>query len=476
MSVKVEKTDNKNEVKLEFTIDAKDFEAGIRSVFNKNAKYFQIPGFRKGKAPYERVEKVYGAQLFYEDAFNEIVPDIYDKAIEENKLEVVSRPDIQIVQMEKGKDLIFTAVVATKPEVKLGKYKGISLESNKYKVTDDDVEHELWHMAEHNARIVSVTDRAAEMGDITVIDFLGSVDGVPFDGGKAEGHELELGSGQFIPGFEEQVVGMKIDEEKDIKVTFPEEYFSKELAGKEAVFAVKLHEIKVKEFPEIDDEFAKDVSEFDTIKELKADIKEKAEKRNADRTKNELEEEAVLAVAKDAEVDIPNGMIELELDGIEEDMNTRLSYQGVNLDQYLQMIGKTKAEYRAENKTQAEESIKIRLVLEALVKAEKIEADKKAVDERIAELAKAYGRKEDELKKNADLISRIEETIKNEAAIKLIVDNAKVKENEVVEEHHHDHGPKAAKKTAKKETKKESKKEDKAEEKPAKKETKKSSK
>jgi trigger factor len=193
-------------------------------------------------------------------------------------------------------------------------------------------------------------------------------------------------------------------------------------------------------------------------------------------TKNELEEAAVLAVAKDAEVDIPNGMIELELDGIEEDMNTRLSYQGVNLDQYLQMIGKTKAEYRAENKAQAEESIKIRLVLEALVKAEKIEADKKAVDERIAELAKAYGRKEDELKKNADLISRIEETIKNEAAIKLIVDNAKVKENEVVEEHHHDHGPKAAKKTAKKETKKESKKEDKAEEKPAKKETKKSSK
>ena len=310
------------------------------------------------------------------------------------------------------------------------------------------------------------------MGDITVIDFLGSVDGVPFDGGKAEGHELELGSGQFIPGFEEQVVGMKIDEEKDIKVSFPEEYFSKELAGKEAVFAVKLHEIKVKEFPEIDDEFAKDVSEFDTIKELKADIKEKAEKRNADRTKNELEEAAVLAVAKNAEVDIPNGMIELELDGIEEDMNTRLSYQGVNLDQYLQMIGKTKAEYRAENKAQAEESIKIRLVLEALVKAEKIEADKKAVDERIAELAKAYGRKEDELKKNEDLISRIEETIKNEAAIKLIVDNAKVKENEVVEEHHHDHGPKAAKKTAKKETKKETK----AEEKPAKKETKKSSK
>jgi len=310
------------------------------------------------------------------------------------------------------------------------------------------------------------------MGDITVIDFLGSVDGVPFDGGKAEGHELELGSGQFIPGFEEQVVGMKIDEEKDIKVTFPEEYFSKELAGKEAVFAVKLHEIKVKEYPEIDDEFAKDVSEFDTIKELKADIKDKAEKRNAERSKNELEEAAVLAVSKDSTVDIPNGMVEVELDGMEEDMNARLSYQGVNLDQYLQMIGKTRAEYRVENREQALESIKVRLVLEALVKAEKITADKKAVDERIAELAKAYGRKEDELKKNEDLIKRIEETIVNEAAIKLIVDNAKVKENEVVEEHHHDHGPKAAKKPAKKSAKKE----ETAEEKPAKKPTKKATK
>ena len=366
MSVKVEKTENKNELKLEFTVEAKVFDEGIKRVFTKNAKYFNIPGFRKGKAPMNIVEKYYGEEIFYEDAFNEVVPEVYEKAIEEEKLEVVSRPDIDITQIGKGKDLIFTAIVQTKPEVKLGKYKGISVEKAKYEVTEHDIEHELSGMAERNSRMVTITDRAAEMGDVAVIDFLGSVDGVEFEGGKAENHELELGSNTFIPGFEEQVVGMKNDEVKDIKVKFPDEYFSKELAGKDANFKVTLHEIKKKELPEIDDEFAKDVSEFDTLKELKADLKAKKEEQNEQKSKAELEETAVKQIADDSEIDIPSGMVEIEIDNMAQDMNRRLSYQGISLEQYLKMLGKTMADFRKESEETAKSSIKMRLVLEAI--------------------------------------------------------------------------------------------------------------
>ena len=280
MDVKVNKAEDKNEVKLEITVDAKVFEDGIKKVFNKNAKYIAIPGFRKGKAPLNIVEKFYGAEIFYEDAFNEIVPEIYSKALEDNKIDAVTRPEINVVQMEKGKDLIFTATVAEKPEVKLGKYKGVAVAKPEYKVTAEDVENDLKAKQEQNSRMVSVSDRAVKAKDIAVIDFDGSVDGNHFEGGKAENYELEIGSGSFIPGFEDQVIGMKIDEEKDINVKFPEDYFSKELAGKDAVFAVKVHEIKVKELPKLDDEFAKDVSEFDTIADYKKDLKAKKQKEN----------------------------------------------------------------------------------------------------------------------------------------------------------------------------------------------------
>lgn len=453
MSVKVEKTENKNEVKLEFTVEAKIFDEGIKTVFNKNAKYFNIPGFRKGKAPMNIVEKYYGSEIFYEDTFNEIVPAIYDEAIKEQKLEVVSKPEIDIVQIGKGKDLIFTAIVATKPEVKLGKYKGISLEKTEYKVEEKDVEEELNKMAERNSRIVTVTDRATKKGDIAVIDFVGSVDGVEFEGGKAENHELELGSNTFIPGFEDQVVGMKVDEVKDVNVKFPEEYFSKDLAGKDAVFKVTLHEIKMKELPKIDDEFAKDVSEFDTVAELKADIKAKKEKQNEENSKAELEEKAIRAVAEISEVEIPNGMVEVELDNMAQDMDRRLSYQGFNLEQYLKMLGKTMADFRKESEEPAKESIKLRLVLEAVCKDAKLEAPEKEVNEKIAELAKAYGRKEDELKKNEEFVKNIEESVKSEKAIALIIENAKIKTVE----------PKAAeeKKATKKSTKKDEAKEEK---------------
>lgn len=464
MSVKVEKTENKNEVKLEFTVEAKVFDEGIKTVFNKNAKYFNIPGFRKGKAPMNIVEKYYGSEIFYEDTFNEIVPAIYDEAVKEKKLEVVSKPEIDIIQIGKGKDLIFTAIVATKPEVKLGKYKGISLEKTEYKVTDKDVEDELNKMAERNSRIVTVADRATKKGDIAVIDFVGTVDGVEFEGGKAENHELELGSNTFIPGFEDQVVGMKVEEVKDVNVKFPDEYFSKDLAGKDATFKVTLHEIKMKELPKIDDEFAKDVSEFDTIKELKEDIKAKKEKQNEENSKAELEEKAIRAVAEISEVEIPNGMVEVELDNMAQDMDRRLSYQGFNLDQYLKMLGKTMADFRKESEEPAKESIKLRLVLEAVCKDAKVEAPENEVNEKIAELAKAYGRKEEELKKNEDFVRNIEESVKSEKAIALIIENAKIKSVETKSEE---------KKTTKKSTKKADEKEEVKEEK---KTTKKSSK
>ena len=427
MSIKIEKTKNANELKLSFEIEAEKFDEAIKKVYEKSARYFNIPGFRKGKAPMAIVEKTYGSSIFYEDAFNELVPDIYEKELEENKIEAVSKPEIEIEQMEKGKELKFTAVVQTKPEVKLGKYKGIELKKVEYNVSDKDVEHELGHMAERNARVVTVEDRPVEKGDITVIDFEGSVDGVKFEGGKAEGHELEIGSNTFIPGFEDQIIGMKSGEEKDINVKFPDDYFSEEVKGKEAVFHVKLHEIKKKELPEINDDFAKDASEFDTLAELKNSIKEKLEKDNESRAKYETEEAAIKAVCKDAEVDIPSGMIETELDNMVKEVESRLSYQGMNMDMYLNMIGKTMEEFRKEGEEQAKESVKTRLVLEQVIAEEKLEPSEEKVNERLAEMAKIYGKKEEELKENANFMEYITKNLAQDAAVEFLVKNAKIK-------------------------------------------------
>lgn len=428
MKVKVEKVENKaNEIKLEFTVEAQKFDEAIQDVYKKNAKYFNIPGFRKGKAPFKMVEKTYGIQIFYEDAFNEIAGEVYAKGLEDNKIEAVSKPKIDIIQIEAGKDLIFTAVVQTKPEVTLGKYKGIELKKVEYNVSDEDVNHELEHIAEHNARLVSVEDRAVENGDITIIDFEGFIDGKAFEGGKAENHELEIGSGKFIPGFEEQIIGMKIDEDRDIKVTFPKDYPAKELEGKEAIFKIKLHEIKKKELPEINDEFAKDASEFDTLDEWKKSIREKLEKANTSKAKFETEDNAIEEVCKASKVDIPSGMIETQIDNMEQDISSRLSYQGMKLDQYLQMIGKTKQEFRDEYKEEAEKQVKRNLVLEAIMKDAEIEATKEEVETKIKEMADIYGKKEEEIKENAQLIKYVEETIKTEKTIQYIVDNAKIK-------------------------------------------------
>ena len=427
MSIKIEKTENNNEVKLEFTIEAKKFDEGMKKVYAKTAHYFNIPGFRKGKAPMAMVEKQYGPEIFYEDTFNEIVPAEYDKELKENNIDAVSKPDIEIKQMGKGKDLIFTAVVQTKPEVKLGKYKGIQLKKIEYTVKDEDIEHELGHMAERNARLITVEDRAVEDGDITVIDFEGFVDGKAFDGGKAENHELTIGSKTFIPGFEDQIIGMKPEEEKDINVTFPEEYFSEELKGKDAVFKVKLHEIKKKELPELNDEFAKDTSEFDTLEELKNSIKEKLEHENHHRAEHETEDAAIKEVVDSAEVEIPSGMIDMEIDHMIQDMEARLSYQGMKLDQYLQMIGKTMEEFRKENEEAAKTSVKTRLTLEAIIKAENIEASEEDINSKVEEMAGMYGQKPEDLKKNEQFMNYIKDSLQSEAVIKFIVENAKIK-------------------------------------------------
>ena len=427
MNCKVEKTSNANEVKIEITVEASKFDEAIKKVYFQSAKYFNIPGFRKGKAPQNIVEKYYGKEIFYEDAFNEVAPAALEEAVKENKLEVVSRPDIDITQIGKGQDLKFTAVVQTKPEVELGKYKGIEIKKIEYNVTDEDIEHELKHMQEHNSRLVTVEDRPVKKGDTVVIDFEGFVDDKAFDGGKGENYDLEIGSNTFIPGFEDQIVGMKVDDEKDVKVKFPEEYFSKDLAGKDAVFKVKLHEIKKKELPKLDDEFAKDVSEFDTLEDLKKDIKEKQEKANADKAKYETEDAAIKAICENMKVEIPTGMVETETENMLKDIETRLSYQGLKLDQYLKMMGKTEEEMKKEYEPQAIDAIKSRLALEAVVKAEKIEASEKEIDEKLEEMAKNYGKSADELKKNDNVKSYIKQGIESEKAVDFIVKNAKMK-------------------------------------------------
>ena len=427
MSIKIEKTENNNELKLEFTIESKKFDEGMKKVYAKSAKYFNIPGFRKGKAPMAIVEKQYGSEIFYEDTFNEIVPEEYERELKENNIEAVSRPEIEVKQMGKGQDLIFTAIVQTKPEVKLGKYKGIELKKIEYNVTDEDIEHELGHMADRNSRLVTVEDRPVENGDITVIDFEGFVDGVAFEGGKAENHELTIGSNTFIPGFEDQIIGMKTGEEKDINVKFPEEYFSEELKGKDATFKVKLHEIKKKELPELNDDFAKDTSEFDTLEELKKSIKEKLEEENKNKAKYETEDAAIKAVSDATEVEIPSGMIETEIDNMVRDIETRLSYQGMKLDQYLEMMGKSMEDFRKEYEEQAKTSVKTRLTLEAIEKAEKIEPSDEEVDKKLKEMAALYGKKEDELALNEQFMNYIKDSLKGEAVIKFIVDNAKIK-------------------------------------------------
>lgn len=428
MSVKVEKLEN-SLVKLEITIEAEKFDEALQKAFFRNAKYFSVPGFRKGKAPRNIVERYYGENILFEDAFNIVAPEYYDDAIKVNNVEVVAAPEIDIIQMEKGKDLIFTATVAVKPEVKLGDYKDLKIEKKEYKVTAKDVDKAIKDMAEKNARIVAGDENSVlENGYTAVIDFEGFIDGKAFEGGKGENYSLELGSNTFIPGFEEQLIGLKKGEETEVNVSFPENYFSKELAGKPAVFKVKVNDIKVKELPAIDDEFAKDVSEFDTLKELKADTKKKLEEENAQRAKFEMEEEAIKAVVDATEVNIPVVMIENEINDYTKEMESRLRYQGMNLETYLQLMGQSISDFKEQYKERAEQNVKTKLTLEAIFKAENIEITDKEIEEKLKGIAERYGStgaNVEELIKNPtdDLKEYVKEELKYDLAVKFIMDN-----------------------------------------------------
>ena len=427
MNVKVENLEN-SQVKLIITVDAEKFEEGMSKAFFKNAKYFNVPGFRKGKAPRARVEQFYGESILYEDAFNEIVPEIYEEALKDNNIEAVARPEIDITQIGKGKELIFEAIVTVKPEVELGKYKGIKIEKREYPVSEEDVDNSIKAMAEKNARIITCDDdKIIEKGDTAVIDFEGFVDEKAFEGGKGENYSLEIGSNTFIPGFEDQLIGLKKGEETDVNVSFPENYFSKELAGKPAVFKVKVNEIKTKEYPEMDDEFAKDVSEFDTLKELRDDTREHLEEENAKRAKYEMEEEAIEEVIHDAKVDIPKEMLEAEIDGYVHDMEHRLEHQGLSLDKYMQMVNTDIVEFRKSFEEKAEHNILTRLVLETIFKTEKLEVTDEDINNKLREVAKEYGRDADEFveKANEQVKDYAREELKYDLAVKFIMDNLK---------------------------------------------------
>jgi len=456
MNSKVEKLEN-NKVKIEITVPAAEFEVGIDKAFKKNASKINVAGFRKGKAPRSVIEKLYGKEIMYEDAFNIIAQDAYDKAIDENKLAVVSRPEVDITQIESGKDLIFTVEVYVKPEVKLGDYKGLKVEKTVYNVEDADVDAEIESMRNKNSRLVTVEDRSLENGDISNIDFEGFVDNVAFEGGKGENFELTIGSGQFIPGFEEQLIGMKISETREINVKFPEEYHSKELAGKDSMFRVTLNSIKAKELPALDDEFVKDVSEFDTLDELKADIKKKMEERNENRSKVELEDELFKTAAKNAEIDIPQPMIDHEIDNIVSEYNWRLQMQGMNLDTYLKMLNQDINTFKAQFTETATERVRVQLTLEKISEVENIEADESAVNEKIAKMAENYGQTVEDFSKT--LREEDKKYIAEEARIQKIAnfltENAKVTEvKEKKEKNEEEKAPKKPR-TTKAKTKKE---------------------
>ena len=390
MSIKVEKTE-KNVASFELEIGAEAFEAAMQRSYKKNVKQFNIPGFRKGKAPRKMIEKMYSPAVFYDDAINFVFPDEYDKAINEASLEPVDRPEVDVKQWpEDGKNLILTVKVTVKPEVKLSKFDKISVDVPKYPVSKKDVDEELNRMKEQNARLISVEDRETKDGDTITFDFDGYVDGKQFDGGKAENYTLVLGSGQFIPGFEDQLIGKKLEEDIEVNVKFPEDYMEKTVAGKDALFKCKIHSIQVKEYPELDDDFAKDVSEFDTLKLLRDDITKKLKSRAEKRAKEELENNVVEFVVSKMKADIPEIMIENRIDDMVRDFETRLSYQGLKLDKYLEYAGTDLKAFREQFKEQAENQVKGVLALEAVAKRDKITASDEEVEAEYKKLADQY--------------------------------------------------------------------------------------
>ena len=428
MSVQVEKLE-KNMAKLTIEVSAAEFEKALEDAFLKNKNKISVPGFRKGKVPRQMVEKMYGPEIFYEDAANALIPDAYSKALDECEEDIVSSPEIDVTQIEKGKSFIFTATVALKPEVKLGKYKGVKVEAAEVTVTDEEVDAKIEKERENNARTIEVTDRPVKDGDMTVLDFEGFVDGVAFDGGKGENYPLTIGSGAFIPGFEEQLVGAEIGKEVEVNVTFPEDYQAEELKGKAAIFKCTIKEIKEKELPALDDEFASEVSEFDTLEEYKKDVKETLtiEKEKAAR---EAKEAAVIdAIIADSDMDIPEAMVTTQQKQMIDEFAQRMQMQGLSMEQYFQFTGASLDKMMEQVKPQAETRIKSRLVLEAVAAKEGIEATEEDYEEEIKTMAEVYQMEPDKIKEMLPekSVKGIKEDIAVKKAAEFVVNNAKAK-------------------------------------------------
>lgn len=430
MSLKASKNVGTNRYELEIVVDGERFREAIKAAYQKNAKNISVPGFRKGKAPFSFVEKYYGSEAFFEDALNLIYSDVVEEAIEESGLKVINdKMDFDMVSISKEDGVDFKVTLTTYPEIEIGKYKGLKAEKVIAKVAKSEVDAQINAMAERNARMVAVEDRAAAIGDTVTIDFEGFCDGVAFDGGKAEGHALELGSGQFIPGFEDQIVGKNIGEEFDVNVTFPTEYGAENLAGKDATFKCKLHEIKVRELPEIDDEFAKDVSEFDTLKELKADLKAKALERKQKAAEEEVENDLVEQIVSSIKGDIPEAMFENRLNQSVEEFAYRLQSQGLDLDTYLKYTNATIDEFKNSFRPQAESQVKFRLALEKIVELEKIEATEEDINAQIEKMAEQYGMEADKIRA-AVPTEEIAKDLAVGKAIDFIKENAEITEVE----------------------------------------------
>lgn len=413
----------KNMVSFEFKVSAEEFEAAVARAYKKNVGKINIQGFRRGKAPRAIIERYYGKEVFYEDAVNIVLPDAYDKAIEEQNIEAVAQPEIDVKDISAETGVVFTAKVAVKPEFELGQYKGVKVKKVAHKTTEKEINAEIDRIRERNARLINVEDRAAEKDDTVVIDYEGFVDGVAFAGGKADGHELKLGSGQFIPGFEDQLIGANIGDDVTVKVTFPEVYHSEELKGKDAEFKVKVHAIKTQELPELDDEFAKDVSEFDTFEDFKADITKKLKENNKKRSQQEFENNVLEAVAEATEIDIPQAMIDTNVENSIRDFAMQMQYQGIDLNQYMQMTGMTIDTLKAQFLPEAEKKVKMSLILEKIAKVESIEVTDADVEAEYENIAETNKMKIEDVKKYLKA-EDLKENKLVEKTVKFLVDNA----------------------------------------------------
>ena len=425
MSLQVENLE-KNMAKLTIEVPASEFEKALQSAYNKQKKSISVPGFRKGKVPRQMVEKMYGLEIFYEDAANELIPTAYEEELKNCDLEIVSRPTVDIVQIKKGENFIFTAEVAVKPEVTLGEYKGMEVDKTSTRVTQKEVEAKIKEEAEKNARTVTVEGRPVQDGDEVILDFEGFVDGEAFEGGKGENYPLTIGSGSFIPGFEEQLVGAEAEKEVEVKVTFPEEYHAEELKGKDAVFKCTIHEIKEKQIPEIDDEFAAEVSEFDTLDEYKADVKAKIKEQKENEGKQKKEDQAVEKAVANATMEIPEAMIDEQVRQMVNEFAQNMQYQGISFEQYCQITGMTLEKIQEETRPQAVKRIETRLVLEAIAKAENIEVAEERLDEEIKKMAESYNMEADKLKElmGEEEKKQMMEDIAVQDAVTFLVENA----------------------------------------------------